>query len=322
MMKRKQLHIGLAVFLSLVMTGLWTGCTTDITLDIPEAEQKYVVEGSIEPGAPPFLTLTSTVPFYGEINFNELDNYYVHDAEVVVSDGVNSVTLVEYCLSEIPEELKPLVAEFLGIDLDSTGDFPVDICLYTVPDIFAGAPAFVGEIGKTYTLTINHNGKTLSSSTSLMEPVHMDSLWVEPHDDIENDSLVRLYVRLSEPDPLGDYYRYFTSRNQEGYYPGFTSVFDDKLVNGISFTFTLDRGFNPAEEFNQDTYGYFWKGDTVVLKWCRIDYPTFDFWRTLEYDSGSDGPFSSATIVQTNINGGLGIWCGYGAAYDTLIIAE
>lgn len=310
------------LIIATLAVGALAGCTTDVTLDIPEPEMKYVVEGTIEPGIPPILTLTSTVPFYGEINFNELDNYYVHDADITVSDGVNSVTLVEYCLSDLPEELLPLVAEFLGLELDSTGGFAVELCLYTVPDIFTGAPAFVGEPGKTYDLTINHNGNTLTSSSTLFEPVHMDSLWVEPHDDPENDSLVRLYVRLSEPEPQGDFYRYFTQRNSEPFYPGFSSVFDDNLVNGVTFNFTLDRGFNPAEEFDQETYGYFWKGDTVVLKWCRIDFPSYDFWRTLEFDSGSDGPFSSATIAQSNINGGIGIWCAYGAAYDTLIVAE
>ena len=99
-------------------------------------------------------------------------------------------------------------------------------------------------------------------------------------------------------------------------------VFDDNLINGQTFDFTLDRGFNPTEEFEELPYGYFLRGDTVILKWCTIDYPTYNFWRTLEFDSGTDGPFSSATIVQTNITGGLGIWCGYGVSYDTLYMPE
>lgn len=307
------------VFLPAVIL-LITGCTTDITLDIPTPDPKIVVEGNIEIGMPPIVSLTSTVPFYGEVNFNELENYYIHDATVVVSDGVNSVTLTEYCLADLPEEIIPLVAAYLGVDIDTAGTFPINICLYSDPDIFTGTPSFVGEIGKTYSLTVESNGTTVTSSTQILPPNPPDSIYYMPHLDPANDSLVRLYIALTDPPEQGNFYRYFTKRNSEAFYAGFSSVFDDNLINGQSFDFTVDRGFNPTEDFDQNTYGYFWRGDTVILKWCTIDYNTYNFWKTLEFDSGSDGPFSSATIVQTNINGGLGIWCGYGASYDTLYV--
>ncbi|MBC8045684.1 MAG: DUF4249 family protein, partial [Fimbriimonadaceae bacterium] len=117
-MKQKKINIkilsALITHCSLLIFFL-SSCEKEITLDIPQAEPKLVVEGSIENGMPPFITLTQTIPFYGEINFNELDNYYAHDAEVIVNDGTASVTLTEYCLSELPEELIPIVAEFLGL---------------------------------------------------------------------------------------------------------------------------------------------------------------------------------------------------------------
>lgn len=300
----------------------FSSCTQDITVDIPAPQAKIVVEGSIEQGLPPIISLTSTVPFYGEVNFNELDNYYVHDALVTVSDGINTVVLTEYCLADLPEEILPLIAGFLGVDLDTTGDFAVNICLYTVPDIFTGDPEFVGEIGKTYSLNVQHGENSVSSSTVILPPVPPDSIYFKPHDDPLNDTLVRLYIHLTDPPAQGDFYRYFTKRNNEGFYSGFSSVFDDNLINGQSFDFTVDRGFNPTEDFDPEVYGYFWTGDTVILKWCTVDYAAFNFWRTLEFDGGSDGPFSSATIAQTNIIGGLGIWCGYGVSYDTLYIPE
>ncbi len=311
-------HLTQFVLIALFLSS----CETEITIDLPQPEEKIVVEGYIEPGVPPIITLTSTVPFYGNINFNELGGYYISDAEITVSDGATSVILTEYCLNELPEDIIPLVGEFLGLDLDSLGEFPVNVCLYTVPDIFTGAPAFIGEAGKSYLLNINTDGKTLTSSTTIPPLVPLDSIYSEPHDDPNNDSLVRLYVHLTDPPQLGNYYRYFTKKNDEPFYTGFASVFDDNIVNGQSFDFTLDRGISPNEAFDQDTYGYFWRGDTIILKWATIDYASLDFWRTLEYDSGTDGPFASATIISTNINGGLGIWCGYGATYDTLYVEE
>ncbi|MBC8047165.1 MAG: DUF4249 family protein, partial [Fimbriimonadaceae bacterium] len=246
-----------------------------------------------------------------------------HDAEVIVNDGTASVTLTEYCLSELPEELIPIVAEFLGLALDSLGNFPVDVCLYTDPDIFTGIPSMVGEAGKIYSLTINYNSKTYTAQTKIPELIYLDSVYVKNQPDPDTDSLYRLYGMISDPDTLGNYYRYLTSQNGEPFYTGFASVTDDLFFNGQTFEFTVDRGIAPTEDYNVDTYGYFFTGDTAILKWCVIDQATYTFFTSLEFDSGTDGPFSSATIVQTNIsNGGLGIWCGYGVTYDTVYVGE
>ena len=61
-MKQSNLYIS---FLSgAAMLLMLSACTTDITLDIPAPEPKIVVEGTIEPGLPPIISLTSTIPFY------------------------------------------------------------------------------------------------------------------------------------------------------------------------------------------------------------------------------------------------------------------
>ena len=298
-------------------------CETDITLDFPEPETKIVVEGYIENDLPPFISLTTTIPYYGEIDFNALDSYNVNDAFIQVSDGTTSVTLMEFCLDDLPEALKPLLAELLGIAVDSlTGDYAYNACLYTVPDILTGTPAFTGVAGKTYSLLIIAGGDTLTSSTKIPDLVPLDSVFYKPASELDpaNDSLVRLYGIISDPPALGNYYRYFTSRNNQGYYPDFNSVTDDLIFNGQTFEFTLNRALQPGESFDSNTYGYFWKGDTIGLRWTTIDFFSYDFWRTLESDTGSDGPFSSVTIAATNINGGLGIWCGYGTIYYQLIV--
>lgn len=304
-----------AIFLS--------SCTEDITLDLDDPEAKLVVEGTIESGLPPFITLTQTVPFYGEINFNELDNYYAHDATVTVSDGSTSVTLTEYCLSELSDELASLVAAYLGFALDSLGNFPVDICMYADPGLLTGFPAIVGVPGRTYTLTINYNDKVYTSSTTIPELVNLDSVYVKQQPDPLTDSLYILYAMISDPDTLGNYYRYFTKQNSFPFYAAFSSVTDDLFFNGKTFEFSMSRGNAPTSDFDPATNGYFFSGDTVVLKFCTIDHASYEFFRSLEFDAGSDGPFSSATIVQTNIsNGGLGVWCGYGVTYDTVYISE
>lgn len=311
------------VYIASVVCLLFTACETDITLELPVAESKIVVEGFIENDQPPFVSLTRTIPFYGEIDLGALDNYFVNDATVIVSDGDVSVTLTEYCLEDLPEALKPLLADVLGITVDSiTGEYAYNACLYTVPDILSGTPAFVGAVGKTYSLLIIAGEDTLTASTRIPELVAIDSMYYRPASEVDpaNDSLVRCYGMLSDPAAPGNYYRMFTSRNNDGYQPDISSVTDDLFFNGQTFEFPIPRVIEPGENYDPDTYGYYWKGDTVGLRWTTIDYASFDFWRTLESDYGSDGPFTSVTIAATNIRGGLGIWCGYGALYYELIV--
>jgi hypothetical protein len=76
--------------------------------------------------------------------------------------------------------------------------------------------------------------------------------------------------------------------------------------------------------FASDTFvpqEFFYKlGDTILLKFCSIGRNEELFFNTLDAATGSNGnPFSSPVIVKSNIVGGLGIWCGYSPAYDTII---
>jgi hypothetical protein len=81
----------------------------------------------------------------------------------------------------------------------------------------------------------------------------------------------------------------------------------------------VSRGEAPGAVFDQNTFGYFWKGDTVSVSWSQIDKGTFDFYTSLENDGG-DSPFSAPVKVVSNIKGGLGVWAGTATNYGTIII--
>jgi len=321
----KKTHNAFAALLLVLAVMFMGSCETDITVDLPQAEQKIVVEGTIEPGMPPFILLTRSAPFFGSFDPNNLSDFFVRGADIRLSDGTTEYALIELCLSELPIEYQALAAELLGVSTDSLSTFP-EICLYTV-DLFGGS-LVLGQPGKTYRLTISVEGETLTSTTYLPFPVAPDSIFARPHPDPAVDSLFRLSIRFSDPDTLGNYYRYWTRRYNaardvdEPFYPGVSSVIDDLFFNGQTVDFSLDRGQPRSAGFDQDTYGFFWAGDTVVLKLASIDKPVYDFWSTLEFDAGSGGPFSSSTVIASNVDGGLGVFGGYGASYDTLIIGE
>ncbi len=304
---------------------LTAGCEKDITVNLPQAEQRIVVEGSIEPGLPPLVLLTRSAPFFGSFNPNDLGAFFVRGAEVWINDGVTDHPLIELCLADLPAEFLPLAAELLGLELDSSLVLP-DFCLYTT-DIF-GSGLLLGQVGIRYTLFVVSDGDTLRANTSIPSPVPPDSLWSRPHPNPGVDSLFRLNLRFTDPDTLGNYYRYWTRRYNaareldEPFYPGVGSVIDDLFFNGQTVEFSLDRGQPRSAGFDFETYGFFWKGDTVVLRLASIEGPVYQFWSSLEFDAGSGGPFSSATSVLGNVEGGLGIFAGYGTYYDTLVIGQ
>jgi hypothetical protein len=106
--------------------------------------------------------------------------------------------------------------------------------------------------------------------------------------------------------------------------PGIASVFDDQIVDGTTYDFLIDKGFDKNGElnFSDEDYGFFHRGDTVTIKFCNIDKATYDFWRTWEYNYQSNGnPFSSPIKVLSNMdNGALGTFSGYAVQYKSIII--
>ena len=102
-----------------------------------------------------------------------------------------------------------------------------------------------------------------------------------------------------------------------------TAWFDDKFFNGQKFEFAYNRGELGNNE-NQDDEGpeerYFKNGDTVVVQFVSLDRPNFYYFRALEDQWATNGsPFASPGNLPSNINGGLGVFSGYGSAYDTVI---
>lgn len=280
--------------LSVIFTIL-SSCTKDVTINLPASEEQLVVEGHIETGEAPYVILTRNSDYYSTVYLNSASDLFISGATIKVSNGTDTITMQE-------------------VVIDTSG---VSVSVYV-------GLGMVGEEGKTYSLSVEAEGKTLTAVTSIPYSVPLDSIWYEPGEVPDNDTFVRLICRYSDPPELGEYVRYFTRSNSESFYPGLNSVFEDVLINGTTFDFSLDRGIdrNDTTEFYPG-YFQFRKGDTITVKWCQIDKPHFDFWRTLEFELGSQGsPFASPIKIISNINGGLGIWGGYAPSYKTIIVPQ
>ena len=276
-------------------------CQKEVHIDLGSSPSQIVVEGQIENGQPPFVLITSTLSFFSNIDLKSLEKSFIHNAVVTVSNGSKTMTLREY-------------------SLDTAGS---KFYAYTI-DTANFANIFVGEIGKSYTLTIVSNGKTYTSVTKIPAPKGVDTLWFadpEFKNDKTPDSARQLFANYSDPDTLGNYVRYYTQRNRGAFYP--VGIFSDEIVNGkVISNISLIAGYEHTTDANGDSLRYFYPGDTVTLKWCEIDKGVYTFWNTDQFAANSVGnPFASPINTTSNIsNGALGVWAGYGSILKTIIV--
>lgn len=282
-----------SIFFCLLLTLF--SCRKDVKLQLPEYKDKVVIEASIEIGGPPVVLLSHSVPYFGDFDFSTPQDAFIKGALVTVSDGSTTDTLKEV--------------------------YPALGYLYT-------GFKLLGQQGRTYTVKVNVDGKTFQTSSTILAPHRLDSLYFVQ---IKGDSLGFIGQRLSEPAGSGDCYRWFAKRlGRDQYYAApFNSVFDDKFIDGQKFDFSFNRGiqpdpFQPRE--SDDERGYFKRGDTVVVKFCKIGRKEYDFWLTYYQNKLSNGnPFSSPANVKSmfdNYQECFGAFVAYAPAFDTLIIPK
>ncbi|MEP6467582.1 MAG: DUF4249 domain-containing protein [Parafilimonas sp.] len=285
---------------------IFTSCERTINLKVNNQPAKLVVDASIETNGPPLVILSNSLNYFSTITPQQLSSSFVHNAIITISDSNKTVQLVENNYT------------------DSTG---YTFYYYTV-NYANPFEILTGKLNTTYNLKIQLADSSVYTSTTTIPLLHKtcDSLWWVPAPNNPDTSRCVLYGLFTDPPGLGDYVRYFTSVNSKPFYPGYTSAFDDQVTDGTTYTFQIPQGYNKNDtlKVSSDDFGFFHHGDSIVFKFCDIDKPTFDFWRTWEYAYQSNGnPFSSPVKVTGNIsNNALGVFCGYASQYLPIVIPK
>lgn len=282
---------------------LLSGCEKNIDFNLKQVEKVLVVDANIENDMPPVVILTKSLGYFSKIDSTILDSLFVHNADVYISNGILTHKLKEY----------PVPVVTSGITLYK----------YSI-DSANLATAFVGQLNTIYSLKIVSEGKEYTATTTIPAIAKKpDSLWWKKADFQEDTTRVIMMVKSTDPPGFGNYVRYFTKRNNELFYPGLNSVFDDQVIDGSTYEIQVEPGVdrNFPGSINDN---FFNRGDTIVLKLCNIDREAYNFWNTWEFAAQSIGnPFSSPNKIMGNIsNGALGAFYGYGAFYKTLIVPE
>lgn len=347
-MKKLQILIS-----AIVVMLLANSCEKDIILDIPNGVEDGVVEAWIYDGSGPLIMLSKQFSGYGTFNTSTLtDELNIKNAIVELAENNGTRTqLAERNLFDLPDDLTFQVLDVYGIpraanDLfDLLDGFSLEQQLAFVdaaPDLSDGEKegtkalirlanslnfyvdttnTIVGQGGASYQLEISYDDKILFAETTL--PLKQDINFLSFEVDDENTNLAQVKINLTVPDNFDAFVMLATSRNGEAFYiPQYLGggLSDNGIYAGSgTITLPLLRGYSDNEDPEIGDLGLFEVGDTVVLKWQNIDETTYNFWYSV-FNDGGDTPFSTATKIQSNIEGGFGIWAGYNTSYTTIII--
>lgn len=266
-------------------------CTASCQDDtIAASEQKIVVDGWIDEGGFPVVLLTKNVPIssqYQEID--SLSNYLIKWAKVIISDGESQVTLTG------------------KIDKHYSTDY-----IYTTSRLR-------GQAGKRYTLKVDYENFHASAVTTIPRSVSVDSFEVERCAD--SDTLFQIRAHFTDPPSEHNYYKIFTERmnRDKEFYSSFMGTVDDNNTDTLkSITIHRSNGVLTEEKYTP----YFSINDTVIVKFSTIDSTTYLFWRDFEktVSLSRTSFFRISDNIHSNISGGLGCWCGYGAKYYVIDI--
>lgn len=265
---------------------IW-GCSKD---DFAEKsiESKIVVEGWIEEGDYAQVLLSSSIPVTDVIDSTNVLNHVIRSAKITISDGQNSEVLkVKNDKNRVP----PFV--YFGTNLK-------------------------GEAGKEYSLKIEYLNRVVQAVTRIPKSVQLKS--AEYIKKVETDTTGYVFVKFDDPLNEKNYYQIATKIDGEEpiFVPSFYGNLDDKNFETTSISLQINRGvlLFPKTKFTP----YFADGDLIHVKLRTQNKDALDFWNSWQNEIvNSKNPiYPSNTSLKSNINGGIGIWAGYGQS--TLIV--
>lgn len=302
------------------------GCEKEITVELPDTPERLVVEGTIEPGLPPFVILTRTQSFFEPLDASAISNSFVRGAVMPVDNGNGPIQLDQLCTSALTPEQRALFSEIAGLDPALVSN--ADICVYSTANT-----ALFGNWAAPTTCGSRRRAKCSPApprSRTRFRWIPCGSDW--RCNDPTTIPWASRGAHSTDPDTLGNCYRWMARRisrrpNGDTEDPTFISplgnTFQDKYVNGLTFDFNFIRGrqfySNQPEDENEEA-GYYQVGDTIAVKFVSIGFNEHEFYTSYdENTSAARRLFGNPVNARTNITGGLGIWAGWGVYSDTII---
>ncbi len=176
-----------------------------------------------------------------------------------------------------------------------------------------------GEVGRTYTLTAEYDGRQVTAVTRIPEPVAIDSVTAQP--DGRDGSERRLDLWLTAKSDGPEYFRVMTRVRgvHTQLLPGFMGAGESGGADGL-VKIPVNR-----PRTSRDTVDYrtsFLPGEQIEVALCTMDRDAYLFWR--DYDNavafGGSQFLVPSSPLRGNIRGGYGYFHGYGMTRRILTV--
>jgi hypothetical protein len=286
------------IILILCIAILCAGCQKEITVTLPDTQQEYVVEASVNQyfQSLNYVFISKSVDYFNP----DLSMRGISGAKVSITEGTingtdtlyNGTTYTMTDIASIPGS-DSLFKNFTGIYFSTT---------------------LVGQSGKAYLLNITlADGTKITGKTYIPKVVPIDSItYIVKDEDINHDKKNDAYVTLYYFDPPEqNNYRLATHHSTDSLLIGWGAAdsyrtFDDQMLNNAPRFITYNRPFG--------------QGDTLNFYLNSIGRKEFLFWESFASASNNNGPFATPVTVQSNISGAIGSFTGYGCSFRQLIL--
>ena len=300
----------LSAFCFLLLFG---SCQTEIDVKVPDYYDKVVVEGYIENGEYPMVSLYRSIPYFSTMSLEYLFNSVViTNAKVFVTSSKGETQ--ELVLTPTPQA--PLFFAYVG-------------------------HGFKGEFNTSYTLRVELDGKTYTSETSILNSFDLDSVYFAPtFGKMEIDSVANLRIKMKDNGQADNYYQFKVKIHCEEFYDRLwvttiPAAFDNSPFKGQEFNYEIVRGAPSTvlmgemtdQERRRYLRGNYRVGDTVYMKYARLDESAFRFWLSANGElTFGQNPFMAPEPIISNIQCStgekcMGVWCG-SAAKEVMLVLD
>ncbi|AEW00501.1 hypothetical protein A4D02_24535 [Niastella koreensis] len=252
----------------IALISAFLSCTKTITPKLNNAQAQINIQGAVSDTAGPyFVSIVKTVGFYENNTFPG-----VSGATVTITDSTAGVT------DELTET--------------------ADAGLYRTWKIMQGIP------GHTYLLNVSLNGARFTASSTMPQPVQLDSVTF----DLRDTSKINSIANYQDPGNTVNYYKYNLLLN---------GVKDDRF---LTFDDRLSNGRYIRDKVDADT-GEIKNNYVVQLSLVGVDAGVYTYLHEAEAVAYDNGSLSSPATPTTNIHGGcLGYFSAQTVSNKTAVV--
>ena len=242
---------------------------------------RLVVEGWIDSGGNPRVMVTSSfTPGADSVSLKDLYDHVLRWCKVTLSDGEKETVL--------------------------TGMYSRD----PFPSYIYSTGRMRGEVGKTYTLQVDADGRSASARTTIPPPCRLESLESVSFDG--SDSLFLIRARFRWDPERQERYKFFVRiENADSSYVAASMSLSGTVAPDGMTEVTIRPGYSL---FRRKRLA-FASGERVFIKISTLEEDLYWFWKTYEDQlSLARIPFFSIDRgLPGNVEGALGYFAGYGS---------